>query len=77
MMYCDPSCKPWTSATWAPEGFADRADIVDAGRVAESYRKSPEGVEEGRVEKVEQPQHAAANGHAANGNGYFAEKSAA
>lgn len=54
MMYCDPACKPWTSRTWAPEGFADRADLVEAGRAAEN-RKSPEGVEESRVEKVEQP----------------------
>lgn len=54
MMYCDPACKPWTSSTWAPDGFADRADLVDAGRAAEA-RKTPEGIEEGRVEKVEQP----------------------
>ena len=60
MMYCDPACRPWTSRTWAPEGFADRADLVEAGRAAEGHRKSPEGIEEGRVEKVEQP----------NGNGY-------
>ncbi|KIP04406.1 hypothetical protein PHLGIDRAFT_93500 [Phlebiopsis gigantea 11061_1 CR5-6] len=60
MMYCDPHCKPWTSATWAPEGFADRADIVDAGRTAQSYRKGPEGVEEGRVEKVAEPDAATA-----------------
>ena len=68
MMYCDPACKPWNSARWAPEGFADRADIVEAGRAAESYRKkSPEGIEEARVEKVAQP-HANGNGYA-NGNG--------
>ena len=53
MMYCDPNCKPWTSRTWAPEGFADRDDIVEAGRAAEN-RKSPEGVEEARTEKVEE-----------------------
>ncbi|EKM51398.1 uncharacterized protein PHACADRAFT_263484 [Phanerochaete carnosa HHB-10118-sp] len=53
MMYCDPACKPWTSATWAPAGFATRDDLVEADRAAEK-RKIPEGVEEGRVEKVGQ-----------------------
>ena len=52
MMYCDPSCKPWTSATWAPEGFTSREDIVEAGKAAEN-RKSPEGIEESRLEKVD------------------------
>ena len=54
MMYCDPNCKPWTSRNWAPEGFSSRDDLIEAGRAAEN-RKSPEGIEEGRVEKVEQP----------------------
>ena len=51
-MYCDPDCKPWNSANWAPEGFASRADIVNQ---AERERaKSPAGIEEGRMEKIDE-----------------------
>ena len=32
-MYCDPDCKPWTSRSWAPPGYASRQD-------AEADRKS-------------------------------------
>ena len=65
MMYCDPNCKPWNSARWAPEGFASREDLVEAGRQAE-HRKSPEGFEEARVEKASQQQS-----DAIPRNGYF------
>ena len=51
MMYCDPDCKPWTSRSWAPEGFASRADLVVQGRAAE-LGKAPLGIEESRLEKV-------------------------
>ncbi|KAI0781709.1 general substrate transporter [Irpex lacteus] len=52
MMYNDPNCKPWTSRTWAPEGFASRDDIVAQDK-ANLARKSPiVGLEEGRTEKV-------------------------
>ena len=61
MMYCDPNCKPWNSRTWAPEGFTGREDLVEQDRAA-AKMKSPEGIEEGRVEKVAEPH--------ANGNGY-------
>jgi MFS transporter, SP family, sugar:H+ symporter len=54
MMYCDPNCKPWNSSTWAPEGFSSRDDLIEAGRAAQNG-KGPEGVEEGRIEKVGQP----------------------
>lgn len=26
-MYNDPACKPWTSRTWAPHGYASRKDV--------------------------------------------------
>lgn len=26
-MYNDPTCKPWNSKSWAPEGYASRADV--------------------------------------------------
>ncbi|KAI0337288.1 general substrate transporter [Trametopsis cervina] len=48
MMYNDPTCKPWTSRRWAPEGFTDRAELVAAE--GKSHRG---GIEEGRTEKVE------------------------
>ncbi|THG96102.1 hypothetical protein EW026_g5674 [Hermanssonia centrifuga] len=54
MMYCDPDCKPWTSRSWAPEGFADRADLIVQDRAAVKH-KAPEGIEEARLEKVEVP----------------------
>ncbi len=53
-MYCDPDCKPWTSRSWAPEGFADRADLIVQDRAAVKH-KAPEGIEEARLEKVEVP----------------------
>jgi len=28
-MYNDPTCKPWTSHRWAPEGFETRADVAE------------------------------------------------
>ena len=61
MMYTDPACKPWTSRSWAPTGFSTRGELVESDRQAHQ-RKSPEGVEEARTEKV------GANGHS---NGYF------
>lgn len=52
-MYCDPDCKPWTSASWAPEGFASRADIAAQDRaLRDASEKTPAGVEEGRMEKT-------------------------
>ncbi|KAF7798713.1 hypothetical protein EIP86_009937 [Pleurotus ostreatoroseus] len=52
MMYCDPDCKPWNSANWAPEGFASRADIANQGE--RERAKSPAGIEEGRMEKIDE-----------------------
>ncbi len=44
-MYNDPNCKPWTSRSWAPEGFDSRAHMLD-------QQGKAGGVEEGREEKV-------------------------
>ncbi|PSR84219.1 hypothetical protein PHLCEN_2v5507 [Hermanssonia centrifuga] len=44
-MYNDPNCKPWTSRSWAPEGFDSRAHMLD-------QQGKSGGVEEGREEKV-------------------------
>ncbi|KAJ3488583.1 hypothetical protein NLI96_g2731 [Meripilus lineatus] len=52
MMYCDPNCKPWSSRSWAPEGFASRADVVDhrkAEKTDDSYGAAV-GAEDGRYE---------------------------
>ena len=35
-MYNDPSCKPWTSRSWAPPGYTDRRDLVEKTRAAEA-----------------------------------------
>ncbi|KAF7970911.1 hypothetical protein HWV62_22608 [Athelia sp. TMB] len=54
LMYTDPHCRPWTSARWAPPGFASRRDLVEQVRAAEGG-KAPlgagAGAEEERVEK--------------------------
>lgn len=64
-MYNDPLCKPWTSRTWAPVGFASRDEFVAQDREVE---KKGAGVEEARLET-------AANGNRyANGNGFTNEK---
>jgi len=49
MMYSDPTCKPWTSRTWAPAGFANRQDLVEQSRAAEAHKPL---AQEERVEKV-------------------------
>ncbi|KAH9938799.1 general substrate transporter [Epithele typhae] len=50
MMYCDPSCKPWTSRRWAPPGFRDRRDFIQQGRAAEAGKP----LEEARLEHAEE-----------------------
>lgn len=37
-MYTDPGCKPWTSRTWAPEGYTDRGDLIEQTRAAEAQK---------------------------------------
>lgn len=53
-MYCDPTCKPWTSRQWAPPGFSSRRDLVEQTRAAEANKplEAGQGLEEGRIEKV-------------------------
>ncbi|TFK80912.1 general substrate transporter [Polyporus arcularius HHB13444] len=51
MMYCDPTCKPWTSRTWAPEGFSSRKELVEQSRAAEAHKPlEAGGGEESRYE---------------------------
>lgn len=50
-MYNDPNCKPWQSNRWAPPGFSNRAEMIQA-RTDQNNEKSPIGVEEGREEKA-------------------------
>jgi MFS transporter, SP family, sugar:H+ symporter len=66
-MYNDPNCKPWTSRSWAPQGFSNRDDLIAQDK-ANVERKSPEGIEEARQEKV---------GLNRNGGGYFGDGNAA
>lgn len=66
MMYNDPTCKPWTSRTWAPEGFSSRAELVEQSKAAEAG-KGFVGAEEGRIEH--------GNGVTNGTNGYSKEAS--
>ncbi|KAH9884210.1 general substrate transporter [Cubamyces lactineus] len=60
MMYCDPTCKPWTSRTWAPAGFSSRQDLVEQARAAEMHKPLEAGAgEETRYEKAGGPPEAA------------------
>lgn len=52
-MYNDPNCKPWTSRSWAPEGYASRYDLVNQTKAAEMNRPLAHGVNGSRVENVE------------------------
>ncbi|TCD71050.1 hexose transporter hxt1 [Steccherinum ochraceum] len=59
IMYCDPRVKPWTSRSWAPEGFTSRADVAETKKADKGFV----GMEEARMER-----------NAVNGNGYPTEK---
>ncbi|EEB86851.1 hypothetical protein MPER_16042, partial [Moniliophthora perniciosa FA553] len=48
-MYNDPSCKPWTSRSWAPPGYANRRELVKQTKAAEAHKPLAGGTEE-RVE---------------------------
>jgi hypothetical protein len=56
MMYTDPSCKPWTSRTWAPEGFANRQEFDEQVKAAEAHKPPVGPREDARIEKVEPTQ---------------------
>ncbi|EEB89517.1 hypothetical protein MPER_12373, partial [Moniliophthora perniciosa FA553] len=52
MMYNDPECKPWNSRSWAPEGYANRNELVEQSKAAQAHKDlAMPGIEEGRVEK--------------------------
>ncbi|KAI0321540.1 general substrate transporter [Amylostereum chailletii] len=51
MMYNDPTCKPWTSRSWAPEGYKGRHDLIEQSKAAEA-QKPLEGAEMEHVEKA-------------------------
>jgi len=56
-MYADPNCKPWTSRQWAPAGYANRKDLVQQSRAAESHKPLASGaMEESQLEKAERKQ---------------------
>jgi hypothetical protein len=40
-MYNDPSCKPWTSRSWAPPGYTDRRDLIEKTRAAQTDGEIP------------------------------------
>ena len=54
-MYCDPDCKPWTSRSWAPPGYASRqdaeAEVHDTERLArvDVHESDPDVREKHRV----------------------------
>ncbi|KAI0067489.1 general substrate transporter [Artomyces pyxidatus] len=50
-MYNDPTCKPWTSSTWAPAGYENRKDLQAQIRAAEMNKPlTAKDVEDTRVE---------------------------
>ena len=54
-MYNDPACKPWTSRTWAPAGYADRKDLVEQTRAAQAHKPfAPRDIEEKRIEDAKE-----------------------
>ncbi|KAL0947992.1 hypothetical protein HGRIS_010619 [Hohenbuehelia grisea] len=59
-MYTDPTCKPWTSRKWAPEGFASREEFA-------RYRDAQE--KEKDVDVKARQSHAESEGTAVEGHG--------
>lgn len=53
-MYTDPKCKPWTSSTWAPAGYADRKELEEQVSAAEAQKPLAGGFDEERKEVVGQ-----------------------
>ncbi|KAK7047612.1 hypothetical protein VNI00_006380 [Paramarasmius palmivorus] len=50
-MYNDPTCKPWTSRSWAPAGYANRKELIVQKKAVDEH-KSLAGKEEQRVENA-------------------------
>jgi hypothetical protein len=42
-MYNDPTTKAWKSRNWAPQGYADRRDLVAQTRAAEAQKPLQDG----------------------------------
>jgi MFS transporter, SP family, sugar:H+ symporter len=51
-MYNDPDCKPWTSSSWAPDGYASRYDLVKQNKATEMHKSLAHGVDVETIEKV-------------------------
>ena len=54
MMYNDPACKPWTSRSWAPPGYANRHDLIEQTRAAEQHKPFA-GAQAEHIEKAGEP----------------------
>ena len=68
-MYCDPACKPWTSRSWAPEGFSTRQEFVEWKMTSGNDNHPAE--KKGNEMDVEHDEHAPRpNGAPANQNSY-------
>ncbi|KAI0684708.1 hypothetical protein BC835DRAFT_1462113 [Cytidiella melzeri] len=50
-MYNNPTCKPWTSSKWSPEGFIGRDDMIAQDRAGAADSKTAGG-DDARIEKV-------------------------
>ncbi|KAF8225461.1 hypothetical protein L208DRAFT_1425435 [Tricholoma matsutake] len=48
-MYNDPDCKPWTSSSWAPEGYS-RYTLTQQKRAAQMQKSLAHGIEESTIE---------------------------
>jgi len=66
-MYNDPSCKPWTSRSWAPAGYTSRYDLVAQDKAAQANKPLANAV---MAEK--QPERGDLNGSIGNGHGHEA-----
>ncbi|KAF8876788.1 general substrate transporter [Gymnopilus junonius] len=51
VMYNDPNCKPWTSTSWAPAGYASRFDLTEQTKAAQARKPLASGaLEEKHIE---------------------------
>ncbi|KAI0697996.1 general substrate transporter [Cytidiella melzeri] len=67
-MYNDPTCKPWTSSKWSPEGFIDRDDMIAQDRAGAAESKTAGG-DDARIEKVGLNRDGGGGGFNKNGAG--------
>ncbi|KJA18936.1 hypothetical protein HYPSUDRAFT_44786 [Hypholoma sublateritium FD-334 SS-4] len=53
-MYNDPTCKPWTSRTWAPAGYSSRFDLVEQTKAAQARKPLASGaLDEKHIENAD------------------------